>query len=103
MCFNSTLSFCLNLSFPCCVHKSILYVCFFIIYIVTQHLTCLYDSVWECVWWRKGEDTTVSTSGAEMSPLRGVHHDSEQLSEFLLTGQGATQLCPADIISNGKK
>ena len=23
--------------------------------------------------------------------------------EFLLTGQGATQLCPADIMSNGKK
>lgn len=45
----------------------------------------------------------MSTSGAEMSPLWGVHHDSEQLSEFLLTGQGATQLCPADIISNGKK
>ena len=34
-------------------------------------LTCLYDSVWECVCWRTGEDTTVSISGAEMSPLRG--------------------------------
>ena len=44
---------------------------FFTIYIVTQHLTCMYDSVWECVWWRKGENTTVSISGAEMSPLWG--------------------------------